>query len=81
VGANTAIFSLLDAAILKPLPVQDPNSLLIVEWTNREFPEGINNINGDFNHISGGRIQASSGGANLYRRLAREQFWAFRNAF
>src|SRR5437899_12949073 len=34
VGANTAIFSLLDAAILKPLPVKNPDSLLIGEWTN-----------------------------------------------
>ena len=33
VGANTAIFSLVDAALLKPLPVKDPDSLRIVEWT------------------------------------------------
>jgi putative ABC transport system permease protein len=72
VGANTAIFSLVDAAILKPLPVKDPDSLRIVEWTNEGFPE-VNNINGDFRPISGGRVQSSSVGANLYRRLAREQ--------
>ena len=40
-GANTAIFSLVDAAILKPLPVDDPDSLVIVEWTNDGFPPGI----------------------------------------
>ena len=40
VGANTAIFSLVDAAILKPLPVKDPDSLVIVEWTNEGFPPG-----------------------------------------
>ncbi|OLC40797.1 MAG: hypothetical protein AUH43_25730 [Acidobacteria bacterium 13_1_40CM_65_14] len=73
VGANTAIFSLVDAAILKPLPVSDPDSLFIVEWTSQGFPEGVSNINGDFNQIAGGRVQASSVGANLYRRLAREQ--------
>ena len=73
VGANTAIFSLVDAAILKPLPVKDPDSLRIVEWTNDGFPEGVSNVNGDFNRISEGRVQASSVGANLYRRLAREQ--------
>ena len=73
VGANTAIFSLVDAAILKPLPVTDPDSLRIVEWTNAGFPEGVSNVNGDFNRISEGRVQASSVGANLYRRLAREQ--------
>jgi predicted permease len=73
VGANTAIFSLIDAAILKPLPVKDPDSLRIVEWTNEGFPQGVNNINGDFRRISGGRFQVSSVGANLYRRLARDQ--------
>ena len=73
VGANTAIFSLIDAAILKPLPVNDPDSLVIVAWTNEGFPPGVENINGDFRTISGGRHQGSSVGANLYRRLAREQ--------
>src|SRR5260370_27213690 len=73
IGANTAIFSLIDAAILKPLPVRDPDSLRIVEWTNQGFPEGVSNINGDFNRLSGGRVQASSVGASLYRRFAREQ--------
>src|SRR5258708_2174309 len=73
IGANTAIFSLIDAAILKPLPVREPDSLRIVEWTNNGFPVTASNINGDFNRLSGGRVQASSVAANLYRRLAREQ--------
>jgi predicted permease len=73
VGANTAIFSLVDAAILRPLPVKDPDSLLIVEWTNEGFPPGIENHNGEYVPISGGRRQGSSFAASLYRRLAREQ--------
>ena len=40
-GANTAIFSLVDAAILKPLPVGRPDSLVIVAWTNEGFLSGI----------------------------------------
>jgi predicted permease len=72
IGANTAIFSLVNAAILKPLPVTDSDSLSILEWRNAKFPEGVGNINGDFNDIPGG-VQGSSIGANLYRKLAHEQ--------
>ena len=73
IGANTAIFSLVDAVILKPLPVKDPDSLRIVEWTNDGFPKGVTNINGNFKRLSGNWSQGSSVGAYLYRRLAHEQ--------
>ncbi len=73
IGADTAIFSLIDAAILRPLPVKNPDSLRIVEWTNQTFPDGVSNINGDFEHTAGDKFQGSSIGANLYRSLAREQ--------
>jgi predicted permease len=73
VGANTAIFSLVDAAILRPLPVTDPNLLRIIEWRSQGFPEGATNINGDFTQVSGNAFQASSVSASLYRKLAREQ--------
>jgi predicted permease len=72
-GANTAIFSLVDAALLKPLPVANPNSLRIVEWTNDGFPPGVDNHNGEYTLIAGGRRQGSSIPAFMYRRLAREQ--------
>jgi predicted permease len=72
-GANTAIFSLVDAAILRPLPVRDPASLRIIEWTNEGFPPGAENHNGYYRPIGGGRSQGTSVPAFLHRRLAREQ--------
>src|SRR6516162_8176555 len=33
IGANTAIFSVADAILLKSLPVRDPQQLRVVEWT------------------------------------------------
>jgi len=72
-GASTAIFALVDAAILKPLPVADPGALVILEWTAEDFPPGVSNLNGEYQAIDGGRRRGSSISAALYRALAREQ--------
>jgi predicted permease len=40
-GANTAIFSLIDAAVLRPLPVADPDRLVQLEWRNDGMPAGV----------------------------------------
>jgi predicted permease len=41
IGANTAIFSLLDGLLLRALPVRDPQSLLLLHWTAKHRPEGF----------------------------------------
>jgi predicted permease len=33
IGANTAIFSMIDAALLKKLPVEKPDELVLFEWS------------------------------------------------
>lgn len=38
IGANTAIFSLLDAIMLRTLPVQEPQELLCMKWNARGHP-------------------------------------------
>ena len=39
IGANTAIFTLIDAVMLKTLPVERPGELVILKWTARTWPK------------------------------------------
>src|SRR5215467_9270557 len=32
IGANTAIYSFMDAILVRTLPVQDPGSLVVLQW-------------------------------------------------
>ena len=38
IGANTAIFSLLEAALFRPLPVRDGQHLIVLKWTSYNRP-------------------------------------------
>jgi predicted permease len=39
IGANTAIFSFIDAVLLRSLPVEDPQHLVVFSWTAHEKPK------------------------------------------
>lgn len=39
IGANTAIFSLIDAVMLRSLPVENPAGLVVLKWSARKAPE------------------------------------------
>ncbi|MBO0725817.1 MAG: ABC transporter permease, partial [Blastocatellia bacterium] len=41
IGANTAIFSLLDALLLKPLPVRRPEQLVLVDGLSFAYPDPV----------------------------------------
>src|SRR5579859_1779212 len=38
IGANTAIFSLVDAVIFRSLPVENPKQLALLQWSARKAP-------------------------------------------
>jgi len=39
IGANTAIFSLIDAVMLRSLPVENPSQLVVLKWMARKAPD------------------------------------------
>jgi hypothetical protein len=45
VGATTAIYSLVDQVILRPLPVRDPDRLVLVDWKGDPVANGFGTYN------------------------------------
>src|SRR5260370_31889016 len=41
IGANTAIFSLINAVFLRSLSVPNPQQLVLVEWAARKEPDSV----------------------------------------
>ena len=56
IGANTAIFSVMDAVLFRMLPVKDPQQLVLLDWGSQQHPRDfVSDIEG------GGRIDKISG--------------------
>ncbi len=41
IGANTAIFSVIDGVLLRPLPYEEPERLMRLYQRSDNFPEGL----------------------------------------
>ncbi|HKY03949.1 MAG TPA: ABC transporter permease [Blastocatellia bacterium] len=67
VGANTAIFSLVNAVLLESLPVKNPDQLILLRWVSGpKVP--ANSISGFFN-MAGGSPSSTSFGYSAFQRL------------
>jgi hypothetical protein len=40
IGANTAIYSFMEAILMRSLPVSNPESLVVFKWHSKDFPGG-----------------------------------------
>jgi predicted permease len=60
IGANTAIFSLIDAVMLKMLPVRKPEQLVLLNWVAPGWPYMIHSLTGDSNRDQSGRSTSTS---------------------
>ena len=49
IGANTAIYSFMDAILLRALPVQHPEELVVLNWRAKGNPAVIHGQNGTRN--------------------------------
>jgi hypothetical protein len=61
IGANTAVFSLIDTLVLRPLPVAEPGRLFQVAHGGRDAASG--------DHVSGGATLSTSANYQLYQAL------------
>jgi hypothetical protein len=46
IGANTAIYSFMDAILMRALPVQNPESLVVLNWRSKDHPAVVHSLNG-----------------------------------
>ncbi|MGA2739353.1 MAG: ABC transporter permease [Bryobacteraceae bacterium] len=70
IGANTAIFSLIDAVLLKALPVRDPQELALLQWSSHGWANGIiGNVAGDMDQDKAGRMTSPSFTYALYEKI------------
>ena len=46
IGANVAVFSVVDALLLRRLPVREPSSLALLTWSSREWPKVVGDLEG-----------------------------------
>jgi macrolide transport system ATP-binding/permease protein len=46
IGANTAIYSFMDAILMRALPVQNPESLVVLNWHSKSFPAVAHHFSG-----------------------------------
>jgi predicted permease len=49
IGANTAIYSFMEAILLRSLPVGDPHRLVVFNWRSKDFPPVAHSFSGN-NH-------------------------------
>ncbi len=47
IGANTAIYSFMDAILMRALPVKNPESLVAVNWHSKAFPPVAHSFSGN----------------------------------
>jgi predicted permease len=78
IGANTAVYSLLDALIVRSLPVRDAQDLLMVKWTARQSPKvGYSSFSGTCSAADNSSGKTGCSFSEPFYRKLRSQSDAF----
>lgn len=75
IGANTAIFSLIDAVMLRMLPVQQPEQLILLKWASQTqpgtMPRFLRSLTGDADQDDKGRFTSTSFSYPVFEDIRR----------
>ena len=69
IGANTAIFSLIDAVMLESLPVRNPAELLLLNWSAQQWPTFVQTGSGSFSQDKTGRLTSTAFSYPVFKEL------------
>jgi len=73
IGANTAIFSVINAVSFKMLPVRDPEHLVLLNWTSKAWPEAfMDDLEGSGGKDTNGVMTSNSFSSDLYEQMKRQ---------
>jgi len=79
IGANTAIFSMINGILYKSLPVRNPHELRVINWTSRKWPK-MRHPAGGFEHTKSNEFYSGSFPYSAYLDFA-EQARGFSDIF